>query len=104
MWLSNTQIGYRKFYKQQLSFKGIDPPINGRHRQQLAGLDPDPRLFAYNIWERIVEAYTACQLTKAEDKLIALSGIAKHMQPILGNDEYLRDFGGNFSQANYSGL
>jgi len=71
------------------SFKGIDPPINGRHRQQLAGLDPDPRLFAYNIWERIVEAYTACQLTKAEDKLIALSGIAKHMQPILGNDEYL---------------
>jgi hypothetical protein len=39
-------------------------------------------------WETIIDRYTLCNLTKPEDKLIALSGIAKHAQIIL-NDEYL---------------
>lgn len=42
----------------------------------------------YMLWYRIVEKYTACNLTFANDKLIALSGVAKSLRPIL-QDEYV---------------
>ena len=38
-------------------------------------------------WYKIIEEYTACVLTNSKDKLTAIQGIVKHMQPIL-NDEY----------------
>lgn len=40
------------------------------------------------LWEKIIEDYSACQLARPEDKLIALSGIAKAMRAIL-KDEYI---------------
>jgi hypothetical protein len=44
---------------------------------------------ARNHWEvNIVDPYLKCVLTKPEDKLIAISGIAKVFQDIL-QDEYL---------------
>ena len=43
---------------------------------------------AYQIWHRIVEHYSRCGMTKSEDKLVAISGIAKHMSKIL-RDEYV---------------
>lgn len=43
----------------------------------------------YWTWADIVTAYRRCNLTKAEDKLIAFSGIAKEVQSLLGGDTYL---------------
>lgn len=42
----------------------------------------------YEKWQRLVEWYSSCQLTKEEDKLIAFSGIAKCFHSALGS-EYL---------------
>jgi hypothetical protein len=39
-------------------------------------------------WSKIVEHYSSCNLTKGEDKLIALSGLASRLQERL-KDEYL---------------
>lgn len=42
----------------------------------------------YDIWNDILRTYVQCSLTKAEDKLIALSGVAKDFASAAG-DEYL---------------
>lgn len=42
----------------------------------------------YFLWSRLISKYSTCKLTRGEDKLIAISGIAKQMKQIL-NDEYL---------------
>jgi hypothetical protein len=47
--------------------------------------NPDSR---YDVWEAIVESFMCCGLTKEEDKLVALSGLVKEMQPFM-NDEYV---------------
>ena len=45
--------------------------------------EPDPRIrpvvYALELWRRIVEVYTKTAITNSEDKLIALSGMAKLM-------------------------
>lgn len=68
-------------------FKNMDPADNGRRLRSAYGSDPDPVLDAHQLWYRIVKTYMECDLTKSEDKLIALSGLAKKMQVIL-KDEY----------------
>jgi len=40
------------------------------------------------FWQELVEQYTSCNLTKDEDKLVAISGIAKTVQQKL-EDDYL---------------
>lgn len=41
----------------------------------------------YTAWnEKIIGPYTAFSLTKAEDKLVAVSGVAKLWRSRLGND------------------
>lgn len=42
-----------------------------------------------NSWKAVLETYSEASLTRADDKLVAVSGIAKHFQPLLGNDEYI---------------
>ncbi|KAL9616971.1 MAG: hypothetical protein Q9160_008198 [Pyrenula sp. 1 TL-2023] len=54
------------------------------------------------IWADIVTAYRRCNLTKAEDKLIAFSGIAKEVQSMLGNES--RYLSGLWSSALLSEL
>ncbi|KAG8529622.1 uncharacterized protein KY384_005102 [Bacidia gigantensis] len=49
------------------------------------------RFFAHQLWPRIVEIYSNCQLTMEKDKLVAISGIAKRMRVIL-QDEYVPIF------------
>src|SRR2546423_1312272 len=49
---------------------------------------PNPEWRFCYLWNRIVAAYMKCGLTKADDKLIALSGIASNMQQVL-KDDYL---------------
>lgn len=43
---------------------------------------------AYKPWREITQAYSECDLTKENDRLVALSGLAKEMGKLLG-DEYL---------------
>ncbi|KAL9622025.1 MAG: hypothetical protein Q9160_003524 [Pyrenula sp. 1 TL-2023] len=43
---------------------------------------------ALRFWQRIVEIYSRCDLTKSEDKLVALSGVAQQMRSATG-DQYL---------------
>jgi hypothetical protein len=47
--------------------------------------NPDSK---YEVWEAIVESFMCCGLTKEEDKLVALSGLVKEMQPFM-YDEYV---------------
>ena len=41
------------------------------------------------VWQDVVATYTACELTKEHDKLVALSGIASEVQSHLKGDRYL---------------
>lgn len=45
----------------------------------------------HEAWQYVVEVYMGSQLTKGEDKLIALSGMAKKMSVVL-NDTYVAGF------------
>lgn len=48
------------------------------------------REFFCYLWHRIVEAYSLTRLTRAQDKLIAIGGIAKHLKKTVGiEDEYI---------------
>ncbi|CZR63271.1 uncharacterized protein PAC_13168 [Phialocephala subalpina] len=51
-------------------------------------LDPATPATLYTCWKQIVEVYSKTRLTNAEDKLIALSGIASMMYDQI-NDNYL---------------
>ncbi|CCC09928.1 unnamed protein product [Sordaria macrospora k-hell] len=42
----------------------------------------------YHLWARLVESYTACELTFQSDKLVACSGLAKIIQARI-DDEYV---------------
>src|SRR2546429_7258411 len=45
---------------------------------------------AYSFWWKIIEIYSQCNLTRKEDKLVAISGLAKEVYTALGgHDEYL---------------
>jgi hypothetical protein len=43
---------------------------------------------AYSVWIMTIRSYTRCQLTKERDKLVAVSAIAREIQPII-QDEYI---------------
>jgi len=68
-------------------FKGLDPSSDGKRLRVLSGQNSDQDLNRYHLWNRILGSYMRCDLTCEEDKLIALSGIAKDMH--LLDDEYL---------------
>ncbi|KAI7782628.1 hypothetical protein LA080_013116 [Diaporthe eres] len=42
----------------------------------------------YYLWYGLLSQYTARQLTKSEDRLVALSGIAQYFKGIFWNDDY----------------
>lgn len=49
-------------------------------------LTPELKKSIYEYWHQILEDYTKCDLTKAKDKLVAVSGLAKRVQSFLGDD------------------
>ncbi|KAB2107877.1 hypothetical protein AG0111_0g3621 [Alternaria gaisen] len=53
------------------------------------GRQVDRDIACYEIWNKIISAYSETLLTVASDKLIALSGISKHMRPSVNNDTYV---------------
>ena len=56
--------------------------------RQTDAATPDPDLLVRGIWSGIVGRYSVTSLTKGEDKLVAISGIAKRLQGLF-DDEYL---------------
>ena len=59
-----------------------------QYSQQGGNTESPPDLAHRSIWGSIVDKYSTTSLTKGEDKLVAISGIAKRMQGLL-DDEYL---------------
>jgi hypothetical protein len=47
---------------------------------------------AHSVWRNLVQEYTRCRLTNFSDKLIAMAGLASHLQPSIGTDEYVAGF------------
>ncbi|UPL00335.1 hypothetical protein LCI18_011269 [Fusarium solani-melongenae] len=47
---------------------------------------------AHSVWRNLVQEYTRCRLTNFSDKLIAMAGLASHLQPSIGADEYVAGF------------
>ncbi|RTE78941.1 hypothetical protein BHE90_006537 [Fusarium euwallaceae] len=43
----------------------------------------------HSLWYNLLQEYTRCRLTNFSDKLIAMAGLASHLQPSIGNDEYV---------------
>ena len=73
----------------QTSFKGLDPETDGARLRKLSGnTSQDPKFYAHHLWNKIVQAYSSSLLTVGDDKLIALSGIAKRQQAQL-KDQYI---------------
>lgn len=68
-----------------IGLKSFD--LIGEVSRKLA-VKPEQKQSIYKYWHEVVEAYSECKLTRAEDKLVAISGLAKRVQPFLG-DEYL---------------
>lgn len=71
-------------------FKGLDPAVDGKRIRRNLGpthMDTD-RFDAYYLWDNIITSYSEGALSHEEDKLIALSGVAKYMKAVL-QDTYL---------------
>ncbi|KAE9372497.1 HET-domain-containing protein [Stipitochalara longipes BDJ] len=58
---------------------------------QSAQKNPEARVQdLYGVWAQLVGVYSRCNLTRADDKLVAISGLAKEIHKALGNkDRYL---------------
>ena len=69
-------------------FKGLNPDKAAERQWRREPYRSDPAIFAYDLWPKVVKAYTHSLLTQPEDKLIAISGIAKRMSTII-HDNYV---------------
>ena len=67
-------------------WKGID--LNTEALRRRFALEPEKRSFMYEYWYQLVKGYSYCDLIRAEDKLVAISGLAKRVRLYL-DDKYL---------------
>ena len=67
-------------------WKGVD--LDTQALRKRFALEPGERSLMYKYWHQLVYVYSLCNLTRAEDKLVAISGLAKRVQSCL-DDEYL---------------
>ncbi|KAF2631024.1 HET-domain-containing protein [Macroventuria anomochaeta] len=78
---------------EESRLKGLDIKDGARLRNIRLNdyKEPDPQLrpeiYALELWRRIVEVYTRTAITNSEDKLIALSGMAKLMDEKMGSKD-----------------
>lgn len=73
-------------------FKNLDPDIYRREKETIG--DPDigdyqKEVMPYKVWNSIVIKYSGTSLTKGQDKLIAIAGIARYMGDMYLNDSYI---------------
>ncbi|OAL32870.1 hypothetical protein AYO20_07661 [Fonsecaea nubica] len=65
---------------------GSDSDLHNRHHRQRRRRRDGP----YGIWDQVMETYSAGQLSRRTDRLVALSGIARKLQRrLMRNDTYL---------------
>lgn len=76
--------GVPKIYSRKWKRVDLDPQ---NFRKNLAQ-KPELRQVMYAYWHTIVGIYSRCSLTRAKDKLVAISGLAKRVQSCL-SDAYL---------------
>jgi hypothetical protein len=71
-------------FDNTLNFKSMDPVVDGEKLRELNNWDcSSSQLNPMYVWENVIRTYTACSLTKADDKLVAISGIAKWMHEVM---------------------
>ena len=82
--------GLPKLLKNAFSGFKLDPELwkSLGYRQQDDNTESPPDSEHRRTWISIVDKYSVTSLTKEEDKLVAISGIAKRMQGLI-DDEYL---------------
>jgi hypothetical protein len=84
--MPDTGGGLRSQISQQRKFKK-DNPIDGLELIWNRKRSTDESLeMIWQFWAAIVETYSGTQLTKEEDKLIALSGVIQEMEQILHSE------------------
>ena len=75
------------FYPQTLRCHDICPEaanvVHFEYGDKISREDP-PRVGKLEMWEKLSRAYMACDISRPEDKLVALSGLAKEFQRALG--------------------
>ncbi|KJK74132.1 hypothetical protein H634G_10503 [Metarhizium anisopliae BRIP 53293] len=92
----NTQLFWecRQLQASESFPKGLGPDADFAHED----IDEDSELCSkawatevtkpgaqYAPWRKVIEQFMVCNITKATDKLIAVSGIAQEMQSLLGD-------------------
>ncbi|KAL9053168.1 MAG: hypothetical protein Q9206_004039 [Seirophora lacunosa] len=75
-------------HSAQTRHKALESGTEGKRLQSMGDSRSSPNLHAHFIWNKIVAAYTAGELTVASDKLVAISGLGERMQSSL-QGEYL---------------
>lgn len=68
--------------------KRIKPSVRQPIYNESINKSRESRLDGYAYWDGIIDVYSRSSLTRQEDKLIAISGIAQEMSSLL-NDEYI---------------
>lgn len=69
--------------------KTLDSSLTKQTSESTASVKLQYLAPTYTLWGLVVKHYTQCKLTKPDDKLVALSGIAKLFQEYLPSDTYL---------------
>ena len=74
----------QKMYSPPMKFE--DPGPQAQQKIEKTKLQ-DFHTTVYSFWERIVKIYTRCNLTKEDDKLVAIAGIAEEIDGYLFEDD-----------------
>ena len=64
----------------RMSLGGIYPQREGPRLRKWRTLEPDTSLYAYSMWDWLVQDFSSGRLTYATDKLVAISAVAVEMQ------------------------
>jgi hypothetical protein len=84
---------------EESRLKGLEVKEDGARLRKIrlnSYKEPDlhlrPKIYALELWRRIVEVYTRTDFTNSEDKLIALSGMAKLMAEKIGSRRFPAEY------------
>ena len=68
---------------------GLPPTLRDGYKKRIAiGVASSSNQSFLETWSEIVEGYNRTKFTRADDKLVALSGLVKELKPVLG-DEFI---------------
>jgi hypothetical protein len=88
--------GGNQYGFQRLHFKNLDPNsvrsevklVKGTLTGTPSELPSGPSVNPYYLWNKVLLAYTKCNLTNTDDRLVAISAVAKQVRDMT-NDRYL---------------